>query len=519
MCRLLFFVGFVMNFINADGQELPVLWETKNKYDKNSLEHLKALSSLAKYYSERKILDSAFYYYYQALPIAEQLKNDELLYSLYIGLGNTLKDKGDFDKALYYFNNAIEYYTQKKDTNTIIGCVNNRALIYKAKNSNDQALQEYQYALKLHNKITQNNEEWYFRAIMLKNNIANLYILNKEILPAIKLLEEALILCEKTNNLILVASTQINLSEAYLNYGKHKDAESLLQKSLAIGLEIKSMEIVQESYRLLSDTYEKEQNSQKALFFFKKYDSVYKKIINETNLKQINELEAKYQTAKKDQAILRKEKELEKANYEKSRNYFLIWMLISLLLIAVVGLRNLYLRNKRQQAEKKVVACELERTLMIQEELKSQQEVLKHQLEYQQKELLSATLQKTQQQEAILQIKEFVKKSSDKSQENIQKIKQLIASTENLEKDWNEFKMRFEKIHENFFKNLQEKYPELTENDLRMCAFIKLHLDKKQIATLLNITPKAVEMSRYRLKKKFHLEPEEDLSKFIQNFE
>ncbi len=354
---------------------------------------------------------------------------------------------------------------------------------------------------------------------MLKNNIANLYILNKEILPAIKLLEEALILCEKTNNLILVASTQINLSEAYLNYGKHKDAESLLQKSLAIGLEIKSMEIVQESYRLLSDTYEKEQNSQKALFFFKKYDSVYKKIINETNLKQINELEAKYQTAKKDQAILRKEKELEKANYEKSRNYFLIWMLISLLLIAVVGLRNLYLRNKRQQAEKKVVACELERTLMIQEELKSQQEVLKHQLEYQQKELLSATLQKTQQQEAILQIKEFVKKSSDKSQENIQKIKQLIASTENLEKDWNEFKMRFEKIHENFFKNLQEKYPELTENDLRMCAFIKLHLDKKQIATLLNITPKAVEMSRYRLKKKFHLEPEEDLSKFIQNFE
>jgi DNA-binding CsgD family transcriptional regulator len=52
-----------------------------------------------------------------------------------------------------------------------------------------------------------------------------------------------------------------------------------------------------------------------------------------------------------------------------------------------------------------------------------------------------------------------------------------------------------------------------------MCAFIKLQLDRKQIASLLNVTPKAIEIARYRLKKKLNLGAEEDLNKFINQIE
>lgn len=517
-----FTISFLFIFFTevwSQPPELEKLWQIKNTTPPNSHKYLESIADLGDYYSKREILDSAFYYYYLAIPLSDSLNNLNVKHQVLTGLANSLLTKKDYEKALNYYKQCLDYYLSQKDTLRVIITYNNIALVYKNKKNYEYAKSNYEKALNLLKSLPKQDDKWYEQAVMLENNLANVHALLGDVECSIKILEGTLSYLDKIQNPIYQAATYLNLADRYIELSRFSEAHNFLQKSLQIGQQIQALDIVSQSYKHIAEIYEKTQNFSQALLYYKKYDSLDKKILNEANLKQINELENKYELAKKDQAILRKEKELEKIRYERNRNYLILGILVSLLITTIVGLRNLYLRNKRQQAEKKVVACELERTLMMQEELKSQQEALKHQLEYQQKELLSATLQKTQQHEAILQIKEYVKKSSDKSQENIQKIKQLISSTENLEKDWNEFKMRFEKIHENFFKHLQEKYPELTENDLRMCAFIKLHLDKKQIATLLNITPKAVEMSRYRLKKKLHLHADENLNKFIQNFE
>jgi DNA-binding CsgD family transcriptional regulator len=77
--------------------------------------------------------------------------------------------------------------------------------------------------------------------------------------------------------------------------------------------------------------------------------------------------------------------------------------------------------------------------------------------------------------------------------------------------------MHFDKVHPNFFKKLKQLSADLTDENLKVCAYIKMGMVTKQIAQLLYITPKSVQINKYRLKKKLNLPEEEDLVKFICN--
>jgi DNA-binding CsgD family transcriptional regulator len=82
---------------------------------------------------------------------------------------------------------------------------------------------------------------------------------------------------------------------------------------------------------------------------------------------------------------------------------------------------------------------------------------------------------------------------------------------------WPEFETRFEKVHDAFFGRLQRLFPDLTPNDRRICAFLKLNMSTKDIALLTHRSPRSIESSRYRLKKKFGLGQEEDILTFLQS--
>ncbi len=79
-------------------------------------------------------------------------------------------------------------------------------------------------------------------------------------------------------------------------------------------------------------------------------------------------------------------------------------------------------------------------------------------------------------------------------------------------------KTNFDQVHENFLLRLREAFPELTAKDLRLCAFLRLNLSSKEIAPLLNISARGVEISRYRLRKKLQLDHKEHLTDFILRF-
>ena len=81
----------------------------------------------------------------------------------------------------------------------------------------------------------------------------------------------------------------------------------------------------------------------------------------------------------------------------------------------------------------------------------------------------------------------------------------------------NEFETRFEQVHEAFFVQLNSRFPDLTPNDRRICAFLKLNMSTKDIALLTNRSPRSIESARYRLKKKLGLGAEDDILNFLQS--
>ena len=91
----------------------------------------------------------------------------------------------------------------------------------------------------------------------------------------------------------------------------------------------------------------------------------------------------------------------------------------------------------------------------------------------------------------------------------------LMTDTEKEEDDWNRFSLYFDQVHNNFLTTLKTRFPLLSPTDLKMCAYLRLNLSSKEIAQLLNISPKGVEISRYRIRKKLGLTPEVNLYEFL----
>jgi hypothetical protein len=98
------------------------------------------------------------------------------------------------------------------------------------------------------------------------------------------------------------------------------------------------------------------------------------------------------------------------------------------------------------------------------------------------------------------------------------KIEALLNKNMDAEEDWKMFLIQFEHHHTSFFKNLIAHYPELTPNDLKLCACLKLNLSSKDIASLMGISLRGVENSRYRIRKKLNLSPSRNLNDFFLRF-
>ena len=83
--------------------------------------------------------------------------------------------------------------------------------------------------------------------------------------------------------------------------------------------------------------------------------------------------------------------------------------------------------------------------------------------------------------------------------------------------DLDNFQNSFNAVHDDFFKKLDTQYPQLSYKDKMLCAYIKMSLMSKEIAPLLNISVRGIEINRYRLRKKLGLDEKANLAKFLQN--
>ena len=96
-------------------------------------------------------------------------------------------------------------------------------------------------------------------------------------------------------------------------------------------------------------------------------------------------------------------------------------------------------------------------------------------------------------------------------------IKQINVEIDN-DSYWEEFEYHFNNTHQNFITRLKKRFPEMTPNDIKFCAYMRLNLSSKEIASILNISIRGMDAARLRLRKRFDLKKETSLTKFIMDF-
>ncbi|WP_244462153.1 helix-turn-helix and ligand-binding sensor domain-containing protein [Wocania ichthyoenteri] len=181
-------------------------------------------------------------------------------------------------------------------------------------------------------------------------------------------------------------------------------------------------------------------------------------------------------------------------------------------------MHNLYKRYYRKQREKLIQKAERELEL---KELENQQQLmrfnnekLRQDIESKNRELGISTMSLIKKNEFLNSIKKELKNVSD-NDKNLKSVIRIIDKNLNNTDDWNVFEEAFNNADKDFLKKIKTMHPSLTSNDLRLCAYLRLNLSSKEIAPLLNISPRSVEVKRYRLRKKMDLPHESSLTNYI----
>lgn len=155
-----------------------------------------------------------------------------------------------------------------------------------------------------------------------------------------------------------------------------------------------------------------------------------------------------------------------------------------------------------------------------QEILNLKNENLAKELEAKQTRLSVSLLQSAHKNQFLSDLKNNIQKIDPKSSNislEIKKVMREINNEINQEDYWDQFQFNFDEMHKNFIEKLKNSHPQISSNDQRLCCFIRLDLNNREIASILNITVNGVEQTKYRLKKKMALDDKLPLNEYIRN--
>jgi hypothetical protein len=243
-------------------------------------------------------------------------------------------------------------------------------------------------------------------------------------------------------------------------------------------------------------------------------------IFSEEAAKQLAVKEAQYEVNEKVAQI----SQLEQVNKFDAR---IRWLLIFLLIVLVglawaminrqklkirIGKDLLEQQNELLEIKEKLIATEKENINLLEARMATE-------VEAQSKALTAQTLHVLDKNQMLEEIQEKLKKILEEDpKEQKKKIRNLIKQIDynfSQDTDWDDFKFSFEKVHQDFFKKLNQPGNELTPGELKLASLMRMNLSSKEIASTLGISPESLRISRYRLRKKLNLDKGESLQQFL----
>ncbi|WNM18073.1 helix-turn-helix and ligand-binding sensor domain-containing protein [Flavobacterium capsici] len=178
--------------------------------------------------------------------------------------------------------------------------------------------------------------------------------------------------------------------------------------------------------------------------------------------------------------------------------------------------QNYYQKQKEKLIEENNLLLEISALENEQQLMKLRNEQLTQDMDAKNRELAVSTMSLIKKNELLEIIKEDLKKSAEVSSNR--SLKTVISTiNRNISNDdsWNKFKEAFDNADKDFLKKIKNAHPSLTPSDLKLCAYLRMNLSSKEIAPMLNISIRSVEIKRYRLRKKLNLTHDDGLVNYI----
>jgi len=423
--------------------------------------------------------DESLKYFIEALRIAEELGDESLLFPIYHNLG-VLKDRlQQYDDALEYYFKALAIMDKNSNSKESKVPSNQYPTVYNSIGNIYETKKDYrsakEYYLKAY-RLTKGTDVEVFGTIC--NNLGKLGIEMNDYNSAYKYLEESLEFRIKINDKYGITKTYIFLSLYYKDTKQFEKAIDYANKALEISQETKAILVMQNAANMLSDIYFEMKNYEKSLEFFRQYKTYNDSLLNDKKYSEIAKLQLQYKFE-----IEKKENEVRQ---QKIRFRYILVSSSLLLGLTILGLLFFLSRsrNRRIRLEKEKLESEM---MVKNKELTTNVMYL-----LQKNELIDGISQR------LLSLKA---KLSDDNRQALQKIIFDLQSITDKEV-WEEFEIRFQNVHEDFYRNLKAKFPDLTPSEIKLAAFLRLNMTSKDIASITGQSINSLENARYRLRKK-----------------
>ncbi|MBE9599084.1 tetratricopeptide repeat protein [Pedobacter sp. MC2016-24] len=399
----------------------------------------------------------------EALDNYQKIKNGKGIAESYGLIGQTYEKHQNYEKAVKYQQLALSAYQREQDSLGIAKIYENIGSIYEDKLELDSALRNYQYAL----EINQRNS----------NELAQIEIVN-------------------------------NIGDVYRKTGKYAQALRYTKKAAAMAVKLNDPYQLSSAYRDLSKNFDLMKRHDSAYHYSELGRNIFLKIFTEDNNKQLTLLQTLFEIQQKDDAITQFEQE-RRANQFIYIGTALIIVLLIMLAVSIISRQRLKLRNEKAANEQSNALYEI------------QKKAIEADLELKSQELSNNTLHVIQSNQFLEELRneleEMIRDDKRDQKKRLQQIVTKISKRASHDKHWKEFSHMFEQIHQSFFDNLKKYSGDLTANDLRLVALIKMNLSSKDMAILFGISQDSLRVSRYRLRKKLVIPQGENLSTFIQS--
>lgn len=435
----------------------------------------------------------AMEYYLLALKMDERLNAKSGIFTRLINIAGIKSNQKEFKSALETIDRAFQIVREMNDSLKISVCLTNKGEVYQ-RMGKPEALRLFQEALMI---LGDNNIG---QKVALLTNIGIAYKKQGMFELAQKNLEEASALAQKINIKYACCQAWMEIADLYFIQKQYSLAFDYVQKALNLADEINYLELQRDGYQKLSQYNVVAGDYKNAYRNYTQYKLLNDSLFNEKKIRGMALLESEYKFDKEKQKY-----ELEQTNQKlKIKNQRQI--IISLVTVSFLILILLFILYWSNKLKKKVLKLEIEN--------------INRELKYSQKEMASATLKLIQSSESdaycVKMLENIKTNTTDEGEKDASSLINYYKS-KSVYSNWEEFETLFIKVNGTFYDKLNERFPTLTPNERKLCVFLKLNMNNKDIAQITFQSEEALKKARLRLRKKLDLDRDINLSTFIQS--